>query len=298
MAAYEAGLAIATPLAEVNPDLVQNLQLLARFHSEIGHFLCLGGESHAALPALEEARRIRQKIADEHPGNAEYRQDLAVTLGGIGFVMRDSGRLPEALSVQEASLAILRSLAEAYPGVLEFRFNLANSLIEIGDHARALGRPAQSRTSYEQGVAFLEGLLDAELKFTQARIAWLQGLRGFAATQLDAGRAGDAVSNLRRVVEFGEGNPFSDPETLNYLAECHALLGKAAGMPGSGLPPGEGPVELGRAMEMLRRAVAAGYRDVAWMRRDPDLDPLHSRFDFQLLMMDLAFPAEPFALAR
>jgi serine/threonine-protein kinase len=294
MAAYEAGLAFATPLAEVNPDLVENLELLARFHSEIGLFLCLGGETHAALPALEKARRIRQKIADEHPGNAEYRQDLAVSLGGIGFVMRDSGRLPEALAAQEASLAILRSLAEAYPGITEFRYNLANSLIEIGDHARALGRPAQSRTSYEQGLAILKGSLDADPEFTKARIVWLQGLRGLGATQLDAGRVADAVSTLRRVVAFGEGTPASYGETLNYLAECHALLGRAAGVPGSGLPPGEGPVELDRAMEMLRRAVAAGYRDVAWMRRDPDLDPLRPRADFQVFLLDLAFPADPF----
>jgi serine/threonine protein kinase len=294
MAAYEAGLAIATPLAEANPDPVENLQLLARFHNEIGLFLNLGGETDTALPAFEAARRIRQKIADEHPGNAEYRQDLAVTLGSIGFVMRDSGRLPEALAAQEASLAILRSLAEAYPRVTEFRYNLANSLIEIGDHARALGRPSQSRTSYEQGLAILEGLLDADLTFTKARIVWLQGMRGLGATQLDAGRAGDAVSTLRRVVAFGEGTPSSYAETLNYLAECHALLGRAAGMPGSGLPPGEGPVELRRAMEMLRKAVAAGYRDVAWMRRDPDLDPLRPRADFQALLLDLAFPAYPF----
>jgi hypothetical protein len=82
---------------------------------------------------------------------------------------------------------------------------------------------------------------------------------------------------------------------LNYLAECHALLGRAAGVPGSGLPPGEGPVELGRAMEMLRRAVAAGYRDLAWMRRDPDLEPLRELPDFQFLMLDLAFPTQPFA---
>src|SRR3954463_1415118 len=175
--------------------------------------------------------------------------------------MRDSGRLTEALAAHEEAVAILRWCAAPSPGVTEFRFNLANSLIEIGDHARALGRPAQSRTSYEQGVAILEGLLDADLKFTQARIVWLQGLRGLGATQLDAGRAGDAVSTLRRVVAFGEGNPFSDAETFNYLAECHALLGRAAGVPGSRLPPGEGPAELGRAMEMLRRAVAAGYRD-------------------------------------
>jgi hypothetical protein len=31
------------------------------------------------------------------------------------------------------------------------------------------------------------------------------------------------------------------------------------------------------------------------MRTDTDLDPLRSRADFQLLMTDLAFPADPFA---
>jgi eukaryotic-like serine/threonine-protein kinase len=45
----------------------------------------------------------------------------------------------------------------------------------------------------------------------------------------------------------------------------------------------------------LKRAIGAGYRDLAHMRIDTDLDPLRSRPDFQLLMMDLAFPANLFA---
>ena len=48
-------------------------------------------------------------------------------------------------------------------------------------------------------------------------------------------------------------------------------------------------------MGVLRRAVAAGYRNVTWMQRDPDLDPLRARPDFQILMMDLAFPPDPFS---
>ena len=48
-------------------------------------------------------------------------------------------------------------------------------------------------------------------------------------------------------------------------------------------------------MDTLRRAVAAGYRSVDWIRRDPDLDPLRSRPDFQLLMLDLDFPDDPLA---
>jgi len=122
----------------------------------------------------------------------------------------------------------------------------------------------------------------------------MQGLKGLGATQLAAGRAGDALATLRRAVAIGEGmrSPFA--ESFYYLAGCHVLLSRGDGVPGSGLPPGGVPVELERAMEILRRAIAAGYRDVAWMRRDPDLDALRSRPDFQLLMLDLTFPTDPF----
>jgi hypothetical protein len=72
------------------------------------------------------------------------------------------------------------------------------------------------------------------------------------------------------------------------------LLGGVAGAPASGLSTEAGLAELDRAMEILRRAIAAGYREVDRMRRDPNLDPLRSRLDFQLRLMDLAFPGDPF----
>jgi serine/threonine-protein kinase len=73
------------------------------------------------------------------------------------------------------------------------------------------------------------------------------------------------------------------------------LLGGVAGAPGSGLSAAQGRAELDRAVHTLRRAVAAGYRSVAWIRRDPDLDSLRSRPEFQLLMLDLDFPDDPLA---
>ena len=48
-------------------------------------------------------------------------------------------------------------------------------------------------------------------------------------------------------------------------------------------------------MDSLRRSVALRGGDLAWMCIDPALDPLRDRADFRLLMMDLAFPAEPLA---
>ena len=50
-------------------------------------------------------------------------------------------------------------------------------------------------------------------------------------------------------------------------------------------------------MSLLRRAVAAGFRDPVPFRTASELAPLRGRADFRLLLMDLDMPADPFALA-
>jgi hypothetical protein len=50
-----------------------------------------------------------------------------------------------------------------------------------------------------------------------------------------------------------------------------------------------------KAMTLLHKAVAQGYRNTDAMARESALDPLRPRPDFRLLMLDLPFPADPFA---
>jgi hypothetical protein len=75
---------------------------------------------------------------------------------------------------------------------------------------------------------------------------------------------------------------------------CHAALAGLAGRAGSGVSAAEGEIEAARAMEWLSRAVAMGYRNANELRIESALDPLRTRDDFRLLIMDLAFQAEPF----
>jgi len=46
------------------------------------------------------------------------------------------------------------------------------------------------------------------------------------------------------------------------------------------------------AMDWLQQAVAAGYKDVAHMKKDTDLDPLREREDFKKLMAELEAKAD------
>jgi len=45
-----------------------------------------------------------------------------------------------------------------------------------------------------------------------------------------------------------------------------------------------------RAVALLRQAVEAGYKDVAQMKKDADLDPPRQRDDFQNLLTELEKP--------
>jgi hypothetical protein len=53
-----------------------------------------------------------------------------------------------------------------------------------------------------------------------------------------------------------------------------------------------------RAVDVLRRSLAAGRKDIALIDRDHDLDPLRERQDFQKLMAEVEAKAEkPLATA-
>ena len=94
---------------------------------------------------------------------------------------------------------------------------------------------------------------------------------------------------LKQILDHHADDPVS---RQRFLLEAGADVGAVGRLsPGRDL----GHQEAEAAMTALRRAIAAGYKNLADMIRDPDLDPLRSRSDLQLLMMDLAMPAVPFA---
>ena len=102
-------------------------------------------------------------------------------------------------------------------------------------------------------------------------------------------------ADWRRAVATFEAMPPREPEAAFLEACCHAMLAGAAGRVGSGVPSGDGPIEAGRAMDILRQALAIGFRSARRYRTEPALAPLRDRDDFRLLIMDLAMPDRPLA---
>ncbi len=105
---------------------------------------------------------------------------------------------------------------------------------------------------------------------------------------------GAAAAWKRALVHFGAIKSLDNWDTF-LMACCRAGLAGVAGRPGSEVSAAEGVDQAERAMALLRQVATLGFRNPAYFRTECALDSLRNRLDFRILMMDLAFPAEPFA---
>jgi tetratricopeptide (TPR) repeat protein len=101
-------------------------------------------------------------------------------------------------------------------------------------------------------------------------------------------RARDLLESLTVPDEYELANLFL---TYALMSTCPAPGGPPA------TPEGRAARQAlaDRAVETLRRAIVAGYRDVTWFLTDVDFSELRTRDDFQALINDMVFPADPFA---
>ena len=100
----------------------------------------------------------------------------------------------------------------------------------------------------------------------------------------DAGQFADALPIIERIVAAWEGiiaaGAFPPDQRIDllYNAACHRAT--AARVLTRLAHPAEATIEAGRAVEWLRQAVGADFRDVNLLETDPDLEPLRGRADF------------------
>ena len=107
----------------------------------------------------------------------------------------------------------------------------------------------------------------------------------------------DDVDVWRRAVVIFEAMPMREPEPAFFEGCCHAMLSSIAGQ-ARPKAAGMDEIEVARAIHVLRRAAEIGYRDSDAYRTETALVPLRNRPEFRMLMLDLDFPADPFAGAR
>jgi serine/threonine-protein kinase len=268
---------------------------LAQSQMDRGTVLRALGDPDGAMSAYEEALVIRRMLAEENPEVADFQRGLAAAMVDRGLLRSAIGRQSGALADYEASLAIFRKLVESNPDIAFDRRNIGRCLNSIGVVHHGEGRSREAIATFEESRAIHERLARDHPGVDEYRAGLAWAFVGLARAFRRTDRPAEAVRSYRRAIAIREQLPTMAPGSRFELAEDHAALAALADAPGSGLSAAAGPAEADRAMEVLRRTVALGFRPSRRLRTDPAFAPLRDRADFRLLVMDLEMPAEPFA---
>jgi eukaryotic-like serine/threonine-protein kinase len=297
LATHEQALALRRKLADANPGITQFQGDLAQSYHDIGEIHRASGRAVAALAAYEKGRAISQELTETDASATQFQSDLAQSYIDVGRMNEEMDDFAAALTAFERAQSIAQRLAEANPAVSRFEGVLAQSYQGIGSVQDHMGLRDLAFASFDRARMILQKLADANPTLTifQNRLAMCHSYVGAARQR--AGRPADAAAEFQKAVAIMERLSNLQPNAydLYNLACFQSLLSGIAAETGSGLTAADVERLGEQAMATLRRAVAAGLQDIEHMRKDLDLEPLRSRGDFQLLLMDLAFPTEPYA---
>jgi hypothetical protein len=150
-----------------------------------------------------------------------------------------------------------------------------------------LGRAAESLADWDQAIGFADDRSRDEIRMGRAMAIARSGDHERAAAEARGLTGASAVL----------------PQGWSYNLACVFALASAAARHDQALPPDRRDARAEQyaiaAVGWLNKARVAGFfRDpslVELVRKDRDLDALRSRPAFQLFLMDLVFPLDPFA---
>jgi serine/threonine-protein kinase len=316
--AAQAALAEAIDLQEQllrdRPKVARNRANLASSQVTLGDLHLVKMDWAAARLPLEQSIVLSRQLVQEHPGTTEYRRTLAKGLNDLGIVLRMQGQRDEARRAYVEAIDLKEDLVRTFPVMPGFRVSLAATYVNLANVTRDAGQALESLDWYAKAIAILEPVVKGS-KLVDARRYLRNSHSSRARTLRVLARHAEAVRDWARAIELND-EPHRAAEfrweralslahagehaqavaaavelvqvkgaAADTLYNCARVCSVAAAVAKD--DPGLQEQYGTRAVELLRRAVDAGYKDVENMQKDKDLDAIRGREDVKQLLQQL-----------
>jgi tetratricopeptide (TPR) repeat protein len=306
-------------LAADFPAAPQYRLALAGSHVNLGLVLRDLGEPRAARRAFEQARALLGKLAADFPAVPKYRLELADSHNNLGIVLRDLGEPGAARQAYQRALALGEQLAADFPTVPGYAVDLGGSYSNIGILLVGEAQPGEAVTYFDKAIRTLEAARRRTGKDVKAQLSLRNAHGGRAQALTVLQKHAEAVKDWDRALALGQGplpSHFRLQRATNLVqldqharatAEVEEILQTTklnandtydaacvfALVSAKTREPGLTEQYATRAVALLREAAAKGFRDMAHMQKDTDLDALRQRQDFQQFLRELKGKAPP-----
>jgi serine/threonine-protein kinase len=280
-----------------NPDDSRSQASLASVHHSLGHLQQAINQPEEAVRSYREGIKFTERALRSAPKSHQDENLLAKLHLGLGVVFTSLGREDEAQAACRRALEILEALVRTNPTSTSYRHSLFLACNNVGYDLSRTGQTIEASRIFQRALAVIEKLADENPSV--ARYATDLALLhcNIGTLHRKDGRPSEALSSFRRGLDSLSRSPALEAWDIyiqaGLLAQCGSL---AVEFPGA-FPDEDQAMLAGScdmAMAALRRAIGAGFRMAARLRTDEDFAPLRARPDFQALLLDLDFPADPF----
>jgi serine/threonine-protein kinase len=295
LASYERALDVLRAAGGANPNVFLFPAASAWIEfGRAGELVALGRDAEA-LEGLLRARTAREILVRANPAVVRNRTQLLGVNFQISGIHRRAGRMPQAIESLERARDQAASLLDSHPAEREYQRYLVSAYSELGDLHAALRHEGRVRECFDKALAIARQLDHADAVTPSLPTDVAQTTRRRGSAWQKCGRSAQAASDFRESIALLRGAKSPGPADYYNIACALSLLSGVASESTSGLSAADGRAAGDEAMRSLHQAAAGGWRGVAALRADPDLAPIRSRLDFQMLVLDIAFPADPFA---
>jgi hypothetical protein len=244
------------------------------------------GRLKEAEADFDQALSIHKQLAADFPTRPDFRRMLASSHVNRGTLLRMTGRLQEAEKDHGQALTIYTQLAADFPNQPDLRGELAGTCVHLATLHQRQGDWAAAKRLLLEGRPHHLAALTANPCHPTYRQFYRRHLAVLTAVHAGLLEREDAVRTAETCRDLGWDAPADAYDAACFLSLCVPIAARHDKLDATQRE--EAAQFYGdAAMKLLRGALSKGFKDVAHMRKDADLDPLRHRDDFQELVAEL-----------
>jgi tetratricopeptide (TPR) repeat protein len=264
---------------------------LAGHYSRLAYLQCRIGRTELALESCRKSLAIVAALLATDPEDMNYRIAYASIGTDVCTSLDFMGHGDEANTIAEKVRPQVERLIKENPSVPGFKVNLARLLDFQGQQAFKAGRAHDAVPLLRQALSLYEGLSaeNSNTAYYQHRVA--AACRHIGLIPSPHVSEAESLTLLRRAESLLKNLRNPDTTSIYDLACTQAVIAGRLGRDPAAAAERDRYEQ--RAMDTLRRAISAGYKDLNIFRADTDLDALRPRRDFQALLASLGAEAAP-----
>jgi serine/threonine-protein kinase len=322
---FREAIALLEGLIQAGGDTRDSRHLLARVYLNLGPVLRAADRPAEAEKGYREGIRLQKELVRDHDEVPDYRYELGVSENNLGILLEQQHRYDEADAVYGEALARFDRLVTEFPGIPDYWKQRANTQSNRAIIRARHKQWAEAEAAWKESLAGYDRLLARSPKdpeYRGGRGKTLSNLGWCRLQQNDPRQARqyleEAITEVRAALTSNARDPFylrTLRNSYDYLADAllrqgeHAEAARAASLLVAVFgndpkdhyqaalvlaqcarlaekDPAAARRYAERAVEELRQAVAAGFRDAARLDEGP-FQALEKRDDFRKLRAEL-----------